>query len=1012
MRIFSSNFEKCTILLLISTFSVPFVWGQTEPVIGLHENVPNVILFTNAKIVVAPGKIIENGQMLIRNDQIEAIGNIIDQPKDAVLKDLKGKTVYPGFIDLFTSYGLGDIDYKTDNKQSGGIQNWHGAIHPELKASNFLNVDDNLAKTLREEGFTNVITFPDEGIFRGSGALVHLANRSANELIVKSDIAQVISFSKGNSFKGSGIDAYPNSLMGSVALIRQTFLDAQWYQQAWQKYKHAPKGQDAPDTDPGLFALQLVIDGQTPLITVTSSEWDILRAADIANEFKLKMWILGCGKEYRRLQAIKKLKFNLIIPINFPEQPDVTSKEKELNISLREMKHWDMAPENPAHLERSGINFAITTTDLKEKKSFLQNLRLAVKRGLSKEKALEALTMTPAKWLNMSHIIGSLERGKLANFFIADGDIFDKKTTIISSWISGKEYIVTEQSEIEPRGAWAFSFFTNSKKDTGSIIISGTYPDYKAEIKTADKNVKAARVSLEDNLLMLAYPGDMYGPEGTARMSGLIEGENISGHITLGDANTYRWSASRLEAWKEPEDTSKIEPVKMAEFPVVYPDGAYGVAASPEQPQTVFVKNATIWTSGPQGKIEGGDLLIKKGKISEVGKNLSPPSNATVINANGKHLTPGLIDAHAHIALSGGVNEGTHAITSETRTKDIIYPDDIHIYRQLGGGVTTICTLHGSANPIGGTYSVLKMRWGSLPNEMIVQDAIDGIKFALGENVKQSNWNVPTPRYPNTRMGVMEIIEDAFQSAKDYQEEWEIYKENSSDNKNLIAPRRVLRYEKLIDILEGRTIIHCHGYRQDELLALLRLSEKMGFKVSVFIHILEGYKIAKELKDYGAMATTFSDWWAYKVEAYDAIPYNGAMMHNQGVVVSYNSDSSELARRMNTEASKAVKWGNVSPEEALKFITLNAAKQLFIDHRVGSLEVGKDADFVLWSHSPLSTYSVCEQTWIEGQKYFDIEEDKERRKKIASERNALVQKILLQDDDKKKSKSMKKMESK
>jgi imidazolonepropionase-like amidohydrolase len=672
------------------------------------------------------------------------------------------------------------------------------------------------------------------------------------------------------------------------------------------------------------------------------------------------------------------------------------------------MKHWDLASENPVQLTKSGVEYAFTSALLKEKNDFLSRIRIAVERGLPKKEALAALTSTPAKWLKMSHLMGSLERGKYANFIITDGDIFKNDTKILSTWIGGEEYVVSEQSDIDPRGTWAYSFFTNTDTDTGSIIISGDFPEHKAEIKTANKKLKTKIVSLEDNLIMLSFSGDMYGYKGMARMTGLVEKDEISGHGTWGNARTYHWTARRLNVYKEPPDTSKSKQLKMAEFSVVYPDGAYGINKPPAQPATIFVKNATIWTCGPEGRIVGGDLIIEKGKIAEVGKNLQAPSKATVIDATGKHLTPGLIDAHAHIALAGGGNEGTHAITSETRTKDIINPDDIHIYRQLGGGVTTICTLHGSANPIGGTYTVLKMRWGGLPDDMIIEDATDGIKFALGENVKQSNWTVPTPRYPDTRMGVMEIIEDAFQTAKDYQEEWDLYREKSSDIENLIAPRKILRYEKLIDILEGKTVIHCHGYRQDEMLALLRVAEKMDFKISVFIHILEGYKIAEELKNHGAMATTFSDWWAYKMEAFDAIPYNGALMHNQGIVVSYNSDSSELARRMNTEASKAVKWGNVPPEEALKFITLNAAKQLFIDHRVGSLEEGKDADFVLWSGPPLSTYSVCEQTWIDGRKYFDIQEDKERRIQIARERNTLVQKILSQKDDQKKMKTKKK----
>jgi imidazolonepropionase-like amidohydrolase len=1011
MKNLFSYLHKCVFLLILTAVTLPNVFGQTTPVVGLHKNVPRVILFTNARIIVSPGKILDNAQMLIRNDQIESVGIKIDRPADAAAYDLGGKTIYPGFIDLFSNYGLAGKDDKSLNKNSLGATHWHNAIHPEKSAEELFKSDEKMAKILRGGGFTNVLTFPEEGIFRGSGALVQLTDKMPNEILLKTEVAQAMSFSKGKLFKADGIDAYPRSLMGTIALIRQTFLDAQWYEQAWEKYNQAPNGQEIPEIDLGLAALQPFMKGKKPIIMVASDELDILRADKISREFNLDMWILGSGHEYRRIEKMKSKKLNLIIPVSFPDKPDVTSKEKELNISLREMKHWDSAPENPGRLAGSGITFALTSSTLKQKTDFLKEIRTAVNRGLSKDEALKALTMTPAKWLKMSHLLGSIERGKFANFFITDGDIFKNDTKILSTWIAGEKYVVNKQADSEVRGTWSFSLQTNSKTDTGSIVISGEYPKYNAEFKPKNKKLTAKTISLENNIIMLSFDGDAYGYKGLARMTGLIEGDEISGHGIWGDASTYHWSARRKNPWQAPPDTIKTEKIKMAQFPVVYPDGAYGNTTTPAQPGALLIKNATIWTCGPSGKIEGGDLIVENGKIIEIGKNLQVPAKAAVIDATGKHLTPGLIDAHAHIALTGGVNEGSHAITSETRTKDIINPDDIHIYRQLGGGVTTICTLHGSANPIGGTYAVMKMRWGSSPEEMIVKDAIDGIKFALGENVKQSNWNIPTPRYPRTRMGVMEIIEDAFQNAKDYQEEWEIYREKSRSNKSLIAPRKILRYEKILDILEGRTVIHCHGYRQDELLALLRLAKKMDFKISVFIHILEGYKIAEELKNHGAMATTFSDWWAYKIEAYDAIPYNGAIMHNQGVIVSYNSDSSELARRMNTEASKAVKWGNVSPEEALKFITLNAAKQLFIDHRIGSLEEGKDADFVLWNNSPLSTYSVCEQTWIDGRKYFDIEEDKERRKKIAVERNILVQKILSQKDDQKKMKKNKKKKS-
>jgi N-acetylglucosamine-6-phosphate deacetylase len=393
--------------------------------------------------------------------------------------------------------------------------------------------------------------------------------------------------------------------------------------------------------------------------------------------------------------------------------------------------------------------------------------------------------------------------------------------------------------------------------------------------------------------------------------------------------------------------------------------------------------------------LENTDMLIEKGRIIKIGKKLAVPDNIKVIDADNKHLTPGLIDAHAHIATDGGVNESSQAITAEVRIKDILDCDDINIYRQLAGGVTTICTLHGSANPIGGTYAVIKLRWGAMPEKMLINDAKEGIKFALGENVKQSNWTNPVPRYPQTRMGVMEIIEDAFRAALDYRQEWQIFREK--DDPNLMPPRKILRYEKLLDILDRKTIIHCHSYRQDEVLAFLHLADTIGFKVAVFIHILEGYKIATELKNHGAMATTFSDWWTYKMEARDAIPFNGALMYNQGIIVSYDSDSAELARRLNTEAAKAVKYGNVPPDEALKFVTINPARQLFLENRIGSLEVGKDADFVIWSASPLSTFAKCEQTWIDGRKYFDIEEDQHLRDEMAYQKNVLIQKVLKQD---------------
>jgi len=394
---------------------------------------------------------------------------------------------------------------------------------------------------------------------------------------------------------------------------------------------------------------------------------------------------------------------------------------------------------------------------------------------------------------------------------------------------------------------------------------------------------------------------------------------------------------------------------------------------------------------------------VRAGTIAQVGKDLKAPANAVIIDAKGKHLTPGLIDAHSHSAADA-INEGGQAVTAEVRIGEVMNSQDPGIYRQLVGGLTVAHVMHGSANPIGGQNQTIKLRWGADNEGIKFIETPPTIKFALGENVKQSNWNPPTTRYPQTRMGVEQLIRDRFKAAQDYDREWQLFNGKKKDGM-AIPPRRDLELETLLEILHSKRFIHCHSYRQDEILMLIRLAEEIGFKVGTFQHVLEGYKVAEAIQQHGAGASMFSDWWACKFEVYDAIPFNGALMHDQGVVVSYNSDSGELARRMNWEAAKAMKYGNVSEEEALKFVTLNPAKQLKIERYVGSLEPGKHADFVIWSGTPLSTYSRCEQTWIEGRKYFDREEDLKLRAEVEKERAELIQKVLATKEGSGESKS-------
>jgi imidazolonepropionase-like amidohydrolase len=417
-------------------------------------------------------------------------------------------------------------------------------------------------------------------------------------------------------------------------------------------------------------------------------------------------------------------------------------------------------------------------------------------------------------------------------------------------------------------------------------------------------------------------------------------------------------------------------------------------ATPPDAPAVMVIQNATILTIS-HGTIEHGSILIKDGKIAEVGQSVKAPKDAQVIDAAGQFVIPGIIDCHSHIAAES-INEGSVSVSSMVNMAEILNPDDIDIYRDLAGGVTSANILHGSANAIGGQTLVIKLRWGQPAAKLPFDGALPGIKFALGENPKRSNFSIPgqPKRYPATRMGVEETIRGAFSEARDYKKTWEDYnKRAAAGEKNLIPPRRDLRLEPLVEVLEGKRYVHSHCYREDEILMLLRVAKEFGFKVRTFQHVLEGYKVADELAAAGVGASTFSDWWAYKVEAYDAIPYNAALMTRRGVVVSINSDDAEEATHLNQEAAKSMKFGGLSHDEALKMVTLNPAMQLGIDKRVGTIDAGKDADLAIYNHDPLSAYAVVQKTLIDGRVYFDRQRDIAERPEREKEKKALMDKL-------------------
>jgi N-acetylglucosamine-6-phosphate deacetylase len=820
--------------------------------------------------------------------------------------------------------------------------------------------------------------------------------------------------------------------MGAVALARQSFYDAAWYAEAWNAYKADP-GLPRPEKNDALEELKSYPGSGRLVIADGINELYSLRADRFAREFNLRLALLGSGQEYRRLEELRKTGRAIILPLNFPRPPNVGTAEAALEASLRELMHWDIAPENPARLARAGVPIAFTTNGLESRGGFLAAVRKAISRGLSKNDALASLTTTPAGLFGVAHELGTIEQGKIASFFVADGDIFEKDTKVTEAWVGGERYRIVLPPLEDLRGRWELRISSASpgrlimeiagtpENLSGSFELPGKKKDQpeekkgrkKKKKKTASKDAaetveksKLAHLGLRDARFSCVFSAGTFGREGIAMLSAVLQQEQDGSTSLLGEITWPDGKRSSFRGAREPkkEAAKKDAPDKekkkeksdpSASYAVNFPLGAFGRSAPPPQPAAVVVRGATVWTCTEAGVIENADVIFGAGKVLAVGKDLQAPDGAMIIDGKGRHITPGIIDCHSHIATDGGINESAQAVSAEVRIGDFINCDDINIYRQLAGGVTSSNILHGSANPIGGQNQVIKMRWGSSDEGMKFRAAPQGIKFALGENVKQSNRGDNfTTRYPQTRMGVEQIFRDEFQSAREYSRRRAEWKAKRSG----LPPRRDLELDAIVEILEGRRLVHCHSYRQDEILALIRVLDDFGIRIATFQHILEGYKVADAMAKHGAMGSAFADWWAYKFEVYDAIPYNGALMHQAGVVVSFNSDDAELGRRLNHEAAKATKYGGVPETEALKFVTLNPARQLRIDDRVGSVRKGLDADLVIWSGHPLSILSRCEQTWIDGRRYFDIEDDKKTRKKVEERRAALIQKVLASEE--------------
>ncbi len=985
--IFLKQLNKMKILkifiIFLSFLSTKNLYSQEGfPLNGVEDSRDNHYAFINAKIIVDYKTSIDNGTLIIKNGQIVSVGQNILIPKGIRAFDLKGSYIYPSFIDIYSDYGI--VKERKTNSSSNWMSSytnpkilsakdgpfgWNESVNSEFNSVENIKIDNKKSNLMRKEGFGSVVSHNMDGILRGSGVYISLADDKEQSIVLKEKSSNHFSFRKGSTSQN-----YPNSLMGSVALLKQSIYDSRWYKQ---------NNKINNEVNLSLDAINKNID--LPNIIEVRDKLRILLAQKVGKELNINFIIKGIGDEYQRLNEIKTGFTNLIVPVNFPKAFNVDDPFKNNNLSLGQLKHWEMAPSNLYFLEKNGINFSITTHGLKNISEFRNNLIKSIERGASKENILKALTYNPSKMINMENKIGSIKESFIANFIITDGDIFKKNTKILSNWVQGKWYRVTNTNTNDYKGEYNLSI----RDKILSLKITGDKNKPSASIKlNADDTVEyKVKLIVDDENLNLNFNIKSLGEY---KLSGYHSNGILKGKGTLNNLEWIDWSAEKVEEIKDDVSKTKKSESKNKIGNIIFPFVEYGTS-SLKLAEKRLIKNVTIWTLEDEGIIKNGDVLIDNGKIAAIGTNLDY-EDAIVVDGSDMHLTPGIIDEHSHIALTG-VNEGSQVVTSEVRMKDVVNSEDVNIYRQLAGGVTSAQLLHGSANPVGGQSAIIKLRWGSSPQDMLIKDADEYIKFALGENVKRSRAPQST-RFPDTRMGVEQVFVDAFNRAKEYDETWKKYQSLSKKEKLVTsAPRKDLELDALAEILNGERFVTCHSYVQSEINMLMKVAEKFNFKVNTFTHILEGYKVADKMANHGVGGSTFSDWWAYKNEVKEAIPYNAALMVQAGVVTAINSDSREMARRLNQEAAKSIKYGNLSEIDALKMVTLNPAKLLHLDHRMGSIKVGKDADLVLWTNHPLSIYSRPSKTIVDGKVYYDLDEDKLLRNEIKAERARIISKM-------------------
>lgn len=905
----------CLLALLVPAMVIPAAPASAQSLRPENELRDRAIV--GARIVVAPGRVIDKGNIVIRDGLIVAVGKEAQPPVGADVVDAEGLTVYAGFIDAGNS-DLVDAEKKPKPAPGRKVDFARRALAatrrdnrrgltPEFRAVTGLKLDAAAIERIRKNGFTSVHVLPSGRIAAGRGALISASDRTLQHLILNDD-----TFAEFQLFAMRG-RTYPATLMGATAHLRQAFLDAKRYELHRELYFKKNAAVPRPAVDRTLTALNEVLHRNAPAVFLAESRDDIHRALDFARSHKFPVTIWGARDAHRCLERLSAEKVRVLAQLDFGSEPALKTPKSKTDLDpdrpdpLRAQRdrrdRWAERVAGLAELHRRGIPFAISSRNLKNRGEVLERMRLAIEHGLPRDAALAALTTSAAELLGMQNRLGTIEPGKLAHLVVTTGPFDDKKCRV--------RYVLIENRKFE-------------------------YNPQAKPLPVPPARPAVARV-----------------PKSARRTGEAVAGE---------------------------------QPTELKSDRLRLPFRTRG---------NVLITNATVLT-GTGKTLKNASVLVKDGKFAAIGTNIQPPAGVRVVDAAGRYVVPGIIDTHSHIMITGGVNEATQSIVPEVGTRDVINTDDDSEYRALAGGTTAARLFHGSANVIGGQDVVVKLKYGKTAAEHVVPDAPQGVKFALGENVKYR-----TTRFPNTRLGVEATLNRAFLEAIDYRRRWREYRMKVAELKGkpnlLLPPRRDLRLEALMDIVNHEKFIHSHCYRADEILMLLRVASNLGIRVWSLQHVLEGYKIAPEIVAHGASCSTFSDWWAYKVEAFDATPYNAALLNEAGANIVIKSDDRELIRHLYLEAAKTVRYGNMDPDDALQTITLNPARELGLDKRMGSIEVGKDADFAIFNGHPLNGFSRCELTFIEGELYFSRKHAASAMLPDAERRSAKAPELKLAD---------------